>query len=88
MASINPNTIHVKVFNPTSHSYNEYPIRYFDFFAKHQKGNPTGIGIVQYDSRRLPQIVKYIENSLKEGYEIQTWNEYYERVNIVEVIQY
>lgn len=73
--------------NPITHCKTEKPLEYYDFFCRHEKGNVTGEELIDYDGGNTEKAVAFIEDALNNGYEIQTWNSWKERVRIIKVIE-
>lgn len=74
--------------NPITHRKTEKPLEYYDFFCRHEKGNVTGEELIDYDDvRDSDKVVAFIEDALNNGYEIQSWNSWRERVRILGVIK-
>lgn len=70
--------------NNTTHAKIEKPIENYDFFAKHEHGNPTGEELFDYESiEQTKQAIDFIRKALDAGYEVQSWNNWHERVNII-----
>ncbi len=74
-------------FDPSTHLKTERPLEYYDFFCRHEKGNVTGEELIDYDGRDPEKVVAFIENALDNGYEIQSWNSWKERVRILGVVK-
>lgn len=77
-------TYYVIERNNTTHAKTEKPMIYYDFFVRHEKGNPTGEAVFDYeDISQTEAAADFIRKALEAGYEIQTWNGWHERVNII-----
>ena len=74
--------------NPITHRKTEKPLEYYDFFCRHEKGNVTGEELIDYDDvRDSDKVVAFIEDALNNGYDIQSWNSWKERVYILGVVK-
>lgn len=65
----------------------EKPLEHYDFFCRHEKGNVTGEELIDYDGRDPEKAVAFIEDALNNGYDIQSWNSWKERVYILGVVK-
>ncbi len=74
-------------FDPFTRRKTERPLEYYDFFCRHEKGNVTGEELIDYDGRDPEKVVAFIEDALDNGYEIQSWNSWKERVRILGVVK-
>ena len=70
--------------NNNTHIKAEKPIEYYDFFCRHERGNVIGEETFYYDDiSQTEAAADFIRKALEAGYEIQTWNGWHERVNII-----